>query len=165
MLVVKFGKNCILNEQLNFNVNQNKISNISNIHNNNQNNQTDNRIKAVPKLKLSDNLSFINEKVKKLIEKKNSLNKFASKFFSNNYCLEDIKNDIEQIEKSLNENKEEISSEKKKFNDIILGIDNINEDEAQKVINANNNQEGKEIDEIILNYIKNHMQTFIDKIN
>ena len=167
MLIVKFGKEYIVNEQIQLNQIQHDNHEFNNSHqqNNDQNNQSDNRIKAVPKIKLSDKLTLINEKIKTLNHKKNSLNQITTKYFSNNYSVEDIKKDIEEIEKSLNENKKEIASEKKKFNDIILEIDNVNEDDVRKVINANDKQEGKEIDEIILNYIKNHKQTFIGKIN
>ena len=167
MLVIKLGKECIVNEQLNFNHIENNNEGLNKYHStiNNPNNQTDNTIKAVPKFKLTDKLTFINEKIRTLSEKKDSLNKITTKYFSINNWLDDIKKDIEQIENSLNENKNEISSEKKKFNDIILEIENVNKDDAKKVINANNNQEGKGIDESILNYIKNHKQTFMAKIN
>ena len=63
------------------------------------------------------------------------------------------------MEKSINGIKELMSSEKNKFNEIILGIEN--KDNVKKMINNNEEDNKNEI----LNFIKEKKQYFIEKIN
>jgi hypothetical protein len=63
------------------------------------------------------------------------------------------------MEKSINGIKELMSSEKNKFNEIILGIEN--KDYVKKMINNNEEDNKNEI----LNFIKEKKQYFIEKIN
>lgn len=167
MILVKIGKGIIVNERLYFKEQQHNINfqQINNSFQNNNNNNLrvplDNLIKATPKIKINerDKFNLISEKIKTLNEKINSLNAISLKFFSNEYNNENKKKQINEMEKSINGIKELMSSEKNKFNEIILGIEN--KDYVKKMINNNEEDNKNEI----LNFIKEKKQYFIEKIN
>jgi Tfp pilus assembly PilM family ATPase len=166
MILVKIGKGIIVNERLYFKEQQHNISfqqmnNSFQINNNNLRAPLDNLIKATPKIKINgrDKFNLISEKIKTLNEKINSLNTISLKFFSNEYNNENKKKQINEMEKSINGIKELMSSEKNKFNEIILGIEN--KDYVKKMINNNEEDNKNEI----LNFIKEKKQYFIEKIN
>jgi hypothetical protein len=167
MILVKIGKGIIVNERLYFKEQQHNINfqQVNNSFQNNNNNNLrvplDNLIKATPKIKINerDKFNLISEKIKTLNEKINSLNTISLKFFSNEYNNENKKKQINEMEKSINGIKELMSSEKNKFNEIILGIEN--KDYVKKMINNNEEDNKNEI----LNFIKEKKQYFIEKIN
>ena len=166
MILVKIGKGIIVNERLYFKEQQHNISfqQMNNSFQNNNNNlraPLDNLIKATPKIKINgrDKFNLISEKIKTLNEKINSLNAISLKFFSNEYNNENRKKQINEMEKSINGIKELMSSEKNKFNEIILGIEN--KDNVKKMINNNEEDNKNEI----LNFKKEKKQYFIEKIN
>ncbi len=166
MIMVKIGKGIIVNERLYFkdqqpNISFQQMNNSFQNKNNNFRAPSDIIIKATPKIKINgrDKFNLIAEKIKTLNEKINNLNAISLKFFSNEYNNENKRKQINELEKSINGIKELMSSEKNKFNEIILGIDN--KDNVKKMINNNEEDNKNEI----LNFIKEKKQYFIEKIN
>ncbi len=166
MIMVKIGKGIIVNERLYFkdqqpNISFQQMNNSFQNKNNNFRAPSDIIIKATPKIKINerDKFNLISEKIKTLNEKINNLNAISLKFFSNEYNNENKRKQINELEKSINGIKELMSSEKNKFNEIILGIDN--KDNVKKMINNNEEDNKNEI----LNFIKEKKQYFIEKIN
>ncbi len=169
MLIVKIGNNIIVNEKIDYNKKQNQ-------HNRNKSpNQSDrkksvekndNSIKAIPKFKLNfkENINSVNsEKLRKLNEKKENLNSFMSKYI--NVSCETFISEIEDIEKSLNQKEEILSTEQNNFNNLLLNLEDVSKNDVTKIIELNENQKGNQIDQNILKFISNHKNTFIEKIN
>ena len=169
MLIVKIGNNIIVNEKIDYNKkqslhNRNKSPNQNNQKKNIEKN--DNSIKAKPKFKLNfkENINSVNsEKLRKLNEKKENLNSFMSKYI--NVSCETFISEIEDIEKSLNQKEEILSTEQNNFNNLLLNLEDVSKNDVTKIIELNENQKGNQIDQNILKFISNHKNTFIEKIN
>jgi hypothetical protein len=169
MLIVKIGNNIIVNEKIDYNKKQNQHNRNKSPNQNNQKKnieKNDNSIKAIPKFKLNfkENINSVySEKLRKLNEKKENLNSFMSKYI--NVSCETFISEIEDIEKSLNQKEEILSTEQNNFNNLLLNLEDVSKNDITKIIELNENQKGNQIDQNILKFISNHKNTFIEKIN
>ncbi len=169
MLIVKIGNNIIVNEKIDFDKKQNQHNRNKSPNQNNQKKnieKNDNSIKAIPKFKLNfkENINSVySEKLRKLNEKKENLNSFMSKYI--NVSCETFISEIEDIEKSLNQKEEILSTEQNNFNNLLLNLEDVSKNDVTKIIELNENQKGNQIDQNILKFISYHKNTFIEKIN
>ena len=160
MIRVKIGKDIILNEPINFiaprgNFQQKNLNNNQNI--------PSGKIKIVPKKKLNNiNSNFLPEKLHSLNKTKEVLSNIMNRFFPV-FNDADINKTIEEQERLLNQLKNE-KDEKRKFGDILLSIDGVNENEVKNIISLNEKNDGWKNNSQILNFIKNNKLSFIEKI-
>ena len=75
----------------------------------------------------------------------------------------DINKTIEEQERLLNQLKNE-KDEKRKFGDILLSIDGVNENEVKNIISLNEKNDGWKNNSQILNFIRDNKLSLIEKI-
>ena len=157
MIRVKIGKGIIVNEQINFIAPRGDFQ-----QNNNNQNIPSGKIKIVPKKKLNNiNSNFLPEKLHSLNKTKvlsNIMNRFFPVFND-----ADINKTIEEQERLLNQLKNE-KDEKRKFGDILLSIDGVNENEVKNIISLNEKNDGWKNNSQILNFIRDNKLSLIEKI-
>ena len=160
MIRVKIGKDIILNEPINFiaprgNFQQKNLNNNQNI--------PSGKLKIVPKKKINAiNSNFIPEKLQSLNQTKENLVNIMNRFFPD-FNDGNINKTIEEQEKLLNKLKNE-NDEKKKFGEILLSIDGVDENKVKTMISLNEKTDGSKINSQILNFIKNNKLSLIEKI-
>ena len=158
MIRVKIGKGIIVNEQINFIAPRGDFQ-----QNNNNQNIPSGKIKIVPKKKLNNiNSNFLPEKLHSLNKTKEVLSNIMNRFFPV-FNDADINKTIEEQERSLNQLKNE-KDEKRKFGDILLSIDGVNENEVKNIISLNEKNDGWKNNSQILNFIRDNKLSLIEKI-
>ena len=159
MISVKIGKGLIVNEQINFiaprgDFQQKNLMNSQNIPNE--------KLKIVPKKKMNSiNSNFIPEKLQSLNQTKETLVNIMYRFFPDSNDS-NINKNIQEQERLLNKLKNE-NDEKKKFGEVLLSIDGVNENEVKTIISLNEKNDGWKINSQILNFIKNNKLSLIEK--
>ena len=157
MIRVKIGKGIIVNEQINF------IAPRGDFQQNNNQNIPSGKIKIVPKKKLNNiNSNFLPEKLHSLNKTKEVLSNIMNRFFPV-FNDADINKTIEEQERLLNQLKNE-KDEKRKFGDILLSIDGVNENEVKNIISLNEKNDGWKNNSQILNFIRDNKLSLIEKI-
>ena len=157
MIRVKIGKGLIVNEQINF------IAPRGDFQQNNNQNIPSGKIKIVPKKKLNNiNSNFLPEKLHSLNKTKEVLSNIMNRFFPV-FNDADINKTIEEQERLLNQLKNE-KDEKRKFGDILLSIDGVNENEVKNIISLNEKNDGWKNNSQILNFIRDNKLSLIEKI-
>ena len=158
MIRVKIGKGIIVNEQINFIAPRGDFQ-----QNNNNQNIPSGKIKIVPKKKLNNiNSNFLPEKLHSLNKTKEVLSNIMNRFFPV-FNDADINKTIEEQERLLNQIKNE-KDEKRKFGDILLSIDGVNENEVKNIISLNEKNDGWKNNSQILNFIRDNKLSLIEKI-
>jgi predicted CopG family antitoxin len=158
MIRVKIGKGLIVNEQINFIAPRGDFQ-----QNNNNQNIPSGKIKIVPKKKLNNiNSNFLPEKLHSLNKTKEVLSNIMNRFFPV-FNDADINKTIEEQERLLNQLKNE-KDEKRKFGDILLSIDGVNENEVKNIISLNEKNDGWKNNSQILNFIRDNKLSLIEKI-
>ena len=158
MIRVKIGKGIIVNEQINFIAPREDFQ-----QNNNNQNIPSGKIKIVPKKKLNNiNSNFLPEKLHSLNKTKEVLSNIMNRFFPV-FNDADINKTIEEQERLLNQLKNE-KDEKRKFGDILLSIDGVNENEVKNIISLNEKNDGWKNNSQILNFIRDNKLSLIEKI-
>ena len=158
MIRVKIGKGLIVNEQINFIAPRGDFQ-----QNNNNQNIPSGKIKIVPKKKLNNiNSNFLPEKLHSLNKTKEVLSNIMNRFFPV-FNDADINKTIEEQERLLNQVKNE-KDEKRKFGDILLSIDGVNENEVKNIISLNEKNDGWKNNSQILNFIRDNKLSLIEKI-
>jgi predicted CopG family antitoxin len=158
MIRVKIGKGIIVNEQINFIAPRGDFQ-----QNNNNQNIPSGKIKIVPKKKLNNiNSNFLPEKLHSLNKTKEVLSNIMNRFFPV-FNDADINKTIEEQERLLNQLKNE-KDEKRKFGDILLSIDGVNENEVKNIISLNEKNDGWKNNSQILNFIRDNKLSLIEKI-
>ena len=109
----------------------------------------------------SINSNFIPEKLQSLNQTKETLVNIMYRFFPDSNDS-NINKNIQEQERLLNKLKNE-NDEKKKFGEVLLSIDGVNENEVKTIISLNEKNDGWKINSQILNFIKNNKLSLIEK--